>query len=288
MRFFAALLIFSVIGALPCAKAQQSPFDAVASDAAAAIAKASRKHPDATVLVADFSEGKGHPTVLGSDLAEQFFLSLRTHAQNFGFADRDRYLHQLAADKLSPESYQSPDNMKCYASELAAEFIVTGELEDSSGNVVVGIKVTRMDGHKAIFDRQISLDLTPGMRELLEKEPPALAPSNSTRSATDIQTRARVPGAGAKGYSMPSCVYCPNPRFSDAAVKEKRQGTVLMTVRIGADGLVEDVSVLRGLACGFNRQAMDAVRSWRFRPATGPDGQPAEVTTTVEVTFRLY
>jgi TonB family protein len=289
VRFYVAFLIISLFGAVPCANAQQDPFDAVASDVAAAVAKASRKHNLVPkVLVADFSEAKGDPTALGPDLAQQFFLSLQAHARNFTLADRDKYLRDLVADKLTPESYQSPDNMKCYALELNAAFIVTGELEDSPDKVVVGIKVTRMDEHKVIFAAPVSLDFTPAMRQLLNQEPPVFASADSVPSSVHIHGSDRVPEAGKKGYSMPTCVYCPNATFTDEAVREKRQGTLVVSVWVGADGLAHEVSVLRGLACGFNKQAVDAVRRWKFRPATGPGGQPADVIASVEVSFRLY
>jgi outer membrane biosynthesis protein TonB len=34
--------------------------------------------------------------------------------------------------------------------------------------------------------------------------------------------------------------------------------------------------------------AIAAVRTWRFKPALGPDGKPVTVNAPIEVTFRLY
>jgi TonB family protein len=289
MRYLAALLLFRLIVSLPCAKAQKSPLDAEAADAAAAIAKASRKHePAPKVLVADFVETRGHKTALGADLARQFFLSLQTHARNFTFADRDEYLHKFAADMVAPQSYDDLDTMRCVASDLAADFVVTGELDDLPDTVAVWIRVSRVEDRKLIFDKRVSLPLTPAMEQLLRQAPEALASSNSNGSAAGLPDRDRAPAGGANGYSQPACIYCPNPQFSDAAVKQKLQGTVVMNVRIGLDGRAHDLAIVRGLPCGLNGQAIDAVRRWNFRPANGPDGQPAEVTTVVEITFRLY
>jgi len=288
MRYFVALLVFSLIGVAPCANAQQDPLDAAAAEVAAAIAKASRKHPDAKVLVADFSETKGYPSALGPELARQFSLSLQAGARNFSFADLDEYSRQLAADKLSAPSYEDPKTMRCYASVLDAAFVVTGEMEDLPDTVALWIKVTRIKNRKLIFDERVSLPLTPVMEQLFTEVPEVFASANSNRSTVDSPGPASFPIAGVKGYSMPSCVYCPNPRFSDVAVKEVFQGTVVINVRIGVDGRAEDVTIVRGVPCGLNRQAIDAVRQWRFRPATGPDGLPAEVMAPVEVTFRLY
>jgi protein TonB len=93
--------------------------------------------------------------------------------------------------------------------------------------------------------------------------------------------------AGTRGYGNPACLYCPNAQFSDAAVKAKYQGVVLVAALITPDGRATDVRVVKGLGLGLDENAVAAVRTWRFRPATGPDGRPAAVLQTIEVEFRL-
>jgi periplasmic protein TonB len=94
--------------------------------------------------------------------------------------------------------------------------------------------------------------------------------------------------AGTGGYGIPACVYCPPAQFSDEAVKAKYQGTVYITAIITADGRATDVRVAKGVGLGLDEKAIEAVRSWRFKPALGPNGKPAAVRQTVEVTFHLY
>jgi periplasmic protein TonB len=96
------------------------------------------------------------------------------------------------------------------------------------------------------------------------------------------------PSAGHNGYGQPDCLYCPTPQFSDEAVKSKYQGTVLLIAVITPDGRAIDIHVAKGLGLGLDEKAVEAVKNWRFRPATGPDNKPAAVQTTIEVTFRLY
>lgn len=96
------------------------------------------------------------------------------------------------------------------------------------------------------------------------------------------------PNAGTGGYGSPACLYCPQPQFSDEAVKAKYQGTVLLVAIITADGRATDIRVAKGLGLGLDEKAVEAVRTWRFRPALGPDGKPSSVRQTIEVTFHLY
>ncbi|HYL67711.1 MAG TPA: energy transducer TonB [Candidatus Limnocylindria bacterium] len=94
--------------------------------------------------------------------------------------------------------------------------------------------------------------------------------------------------AGTGGYGYPQCLYCPHAEFSDEAMKAKYQGVVLLVAIITADGRATDIQVLRGLGLGLDEQAVKAVRMWRFKPALGPNGKPASVRQTIEVTFHLY
>ncbi len=108
--------------------------------------------------------------------------------------------------------------------------------------------------------------------------------------AKDEESRMKTlpASAGKQGYSYPSCVHCPVVRYSDAAVEAEAQGTVRLKVVIGADGTAERISIEQALPCGLDQQAINAVKGWKFKPATGPDGQPGAVLQTVEVTFHLY
>jgi TonB family protein len=71
-------------------------------------------------------------------------------------------------------------------------------------------------------------------------------------------------------------------------VKAKYQGTVLLVAVITADGRATEIRVAKGLGLGLDEKAVEAVRTWRFRPALGPDGKPASVRQSIEVTFHLY
>lgn len=96
-----------------------------------------------------------------------------------------------------------------------------------------------------------------------------------------------TPSAGTGGYGIPACLYCPNPQFSDDAVKAKYQGTVLLMAVITADGRATNIRIAKSLGMGLDEKAIEAVRTWRFRPAVGPDGKASAVTTPIEVVFRL-
>jgi protein TonB len=97
-----------------------------------------------------------------------------------------------------------------------------------------------------------------------------------------------TPNAGTGGYGTPACLYCPRADYSDEAMKVKVQGVVELIAVITPDGKVTDVHVAKGLGLGLDEKAIEAVRTWRLKPALGPDGRPASVRQIIEVTFQLY
>ena len=60
-----------------------------------------------------------------------------------------------------------------------------------------------------------------------------------------------------------------------------------MVVTINPNGRPTDIKVLKTLGHGLDQKAIDAVRTWRFNPVIGPDGERATVRQIVEVTFNL-
>lgn len=94
--------------------------------------------------------------------------------------------------------------------------------------------------------------------------------------------------AGVNGVGTPSCIYCPDPQYSDEARKAKWQGTVVLDVVISSDGRAIKITPIKGPGLGLEEKAVEAVRQWRFRPALGPNGKPVNVRIPIEVTFRLF
>ncbi len=89
------------------------------------------------------------------------------------------------------------------------------------------------------------------------------------------------------GVSAPKKIYDPDPEYSEEARKAKYQGTCVLYVVIGPDGKPRDIRVSRTLGLGLDEKAIEAVKTWRFEPAT-KDGKPVAVAINIEVDFRLY
>lgn len=93
--------------------------------------------------------------------------------------------------------------------------------------------------------------------------------------------------AGIGGVSLPEVIYNPEPVFSEEARKTKAQGIVVLLVVVDTDGRTRDIRVQTSLGMGLDEKAMEAVSTWRFRPAM-LNKRPVPAQIAVEVNFRLY
>lgn len=89
------------------------------------------------------------------------------------------------------------------------------------------------------------------------------------------------------GVSAPIPIYKPEPTYSEEARKAKFQGTVVLWIVVDASGQVTDVKVVKPLGLGLDEKAVEAVKTWKFKPALR-NNAPVPVRVSVEVSFRLF
>jgi protein TonB len=89
------------------------------------------------------------------------------------------------------------------------------------------------------------------------------------------------------GVSAPKATYAPDPEYSEEARKAKYQGTVVLSLIVGADGVPRDIKVARSVGLGLDEKAIETVKTWKFDPGT-KDGKPVATYATIEVAFHLY
>jgi periplasmic protein TonB len=90
------------------------------------------------------------------------------------------------------------------------------------------------------------------------------------------------------GLHYPSCIYCPQAVYPDAALNAKLQAVVVMEGVIEVNGKSGRITIVKSLGYGLDAAAISAVRKWRFQPALDASGKPMRVRQTIEVQFHLY
>ena len=89
------------------------------------------------------------------------------------------------------------------------------------------------------------------------------------------------------GVSAPQLVFAPDPEFSDEARRAKYQGVCVVSLIVDAQGLPQRVQVVRHLGMGLDEKAVEAVKQYKFKPAT-QQGKPVPVDVNIELNFRIY
>ena len=102
--------------------------------------------------------------------------------------------------------------------------------------------------------------------------PPPAEPEGPIRVGGDVQP--------------PVKISAPSPQYTEIARKARIQGVVIVEAIIDKAGAVTNVKILKGLPMGLDTAAADAVKKWRFKPAT-LNGKPVAVIYNLTVNFRL-
>jgi TonB family protein len=86
--------------------------------------------------------------------------------------------------------------------------------------------------------------------------------------------------------TAPVAIFDPEASYSPEAKRKKIQGVCLVSMVVDVNGIPQNLRVIKPLGYGLDESAMDAVKTYRFKPAT-KGGQPVPVMMTVQVNFRL-
>lgn len=89
------------------------------------------------------------------------------------------------------------------------------------------------------------------------------------------------------GVHPPVPIFVPQAEFSDQARMAKYQGEVAVEIIVDTKGFTHVVKIVRPLGMGLDEKALDAVKQYRFKPAT-LNGRPVAVRFTVIIDFHIY
>jgi TonB family protein len=217
------------------------------------------------VMVKDFTGPLPQSSGLGSTLASQFSVVL---ARKAGFAIARRPEGQQLS---RPQSTSGREHATGGVNTSAS---VEGEFWNGDNVLAIGVRAAVKSIEPEIRTETFSVSYTLPVPEEFKGRIGTALPA--------------YPKEGENGYTKPHCIFCPRADYSDTASKNKTQGAVELLVVVDPEGKMSDFRVAKALPDGLTESAIDAVRRWRLTPATGPDGRPASVISSVEVQFQLF
>ncbi len=105
-------------------------------------------------------------------------------------------------------------------------------------------------------------------------------------AADVLKSDAMTPLRIGNGVSPPALASKVEPQYTEVARLSKVQGSVVLGIVIGTDGIPRSIKLVRGCGYGLDEKAAETVSHWRFRPGV-KDGNPVAVMAQIEVNFRL-
>ncbi|HUO17407.1 MAG TPA: TonB family protein [Verrucomicrobiae bacterium] len=166
--------------------------------------------------------------------------------------------------------------------------ITTTKLVDGSGHAALGELATQAVTNSAPF-QPFPEEFSGNFLDLRVRFEFAPAPDWVPKNGKMEPICAQVAGAN----NVPNCLtppkptFSPEPEFTIEARRNGTQGTLLLYVLVGADGTVQHACAARPLGDGLDEKAVEAVRRWKFEPAT-LHGVPQPVHIAIEVEFHLF
>lgn len=289
-----ALLMIAVLGSLPgsaSAAAQdassalprlvQDQMNSLASRVAEQVRQSKLDPALPKVFVIDFSNATDRQfSKLGSVLADDFAQSLAGFASGFQVEDRKSFYDYLKQNWMSLDDLQSEAACLTLVRSMGGSGVILGTIEINA-NQQLRIRV-RTDGLGQAWTGDAQFALTGQLQELLKQ--PAIS---FARSADTVAVEPGILQAGVDGVSLPVCIFCPNPDYTDLARAAKYRGSVELSLIVTKDGEVNSVMVLRGAPFSLTQKAIDTVQKWKFKPAKR-NKQSVSVRVPVGIEFQLY
>jgi TonB family protein len=89
-----------------------------------------------------------------------------------------------------------------------------------------------------------------------------------------------------QGVTIPALIHEVKPEYTQDAMRDKVAGTVVMTCIVQLNGSCEGPKVTKSLDPRLDREAVNALQNWRFRPGEYR-GRAVPVKITIEMSFAL-
>jgi TonB family protein len=259
----------------------QDQMDSLASRLAEEIRQSKIDPALPKIFVIDFSNASDRRfSKLGSILADDLAQSLSTFASGFQVEDRKEFNAYLKENWMGLDDLQNEVVCLTLARSMGGSGVVRGTIE-TDANQQLRIRL-RTDGIGLAWTGEAQFPLTTALQGLWKQ--PAIS---FARAAETIPAEPGVLEPGVDGASLPTCVFCPSPDYTDLARTAKYHGTVELSLIVTKDGIVNSVLVLRGAPFALTQKAIDAVQKWKFKPAKF-HGQSVPVRVPVDIEFQLY
>jgi TonB family protein len=252
------------------------------------VQKTQKSHFFPKILVIDFPSRPGRLGALGECLADQLSDALAQKMPQSAVIDRKKLRDYLQTNGISPFDLADREIAEWIAGEVGANAIVFGTVAPTEDKIILSSELIRIGDDKKLGSTKVYLPLNDQVSRLLSQPldwpatPDVVVSCFASGSADEMKTSFRD-----AGVTLPTCIHCPAPDYSDEARRAKSEGNLKFDVVVDEQGHARHISTVRGDKHGLTRRGIEAIKGWKFSPAM-KDGKPVTVCVVIEVTFRLF
>jgi TonB family protein len=228
------------------------------------------------VAVVDLHSDDGSAAPQGHYLS--FLLSSALRAQDkrkFEVADHLAFDADLARLHLTSDALRPGPSLQAASPSIGADFLIIGTFTRNGSSYFLQITPVRTADSKTLDPLSLSFENNEFFENLITPFPQGILSLSGSRQP-------RPPN-----LTMPSCIHCPDPSYTDLARVAKINGTVVFNVLVSAEGEAKQMRPVKMLGYGLDEQAFFTIRRWKFKPAA-TQGNPIPVIVPIEVNFRIY
>lgn len=252
--------------------AQQADMSSFIGPLAKDIAHSNKRRVLVLPLVCDDKKNQA----LGDFLARKIETSLASLVPGLEIIDSGT--SRLPIERSAERGYPAYDvrAKDDLAKRAGAEFVVEGNFAPFGEGLGVSLAAYKERGRKFLWRNDGSITLTTEMAALvpqpLHEDPPADG----------------IYRAGWGGVSIPNCLKCSDPSYSEQDRRAGVEGKVVLSMVVTGEGKPGQVVLVKSLSRGLDERSIARVMTWKFKPARGPAGVPVSVRVPVEITFHLF
>ena len=103
-------------------------------------------------------------------------------------------------------------------------------------------------------------------------------------SFTELRTDPNAPRVPSSDLNGPAPIRKVDPKYPPTLINEHVEGEVVLYAVIRRDGSVDSIQLVRGIDDELDKNAMNALSQWKFRPGTRAS-VPVELEAIVHIPF---
>jgi TonB family protein len=226
------------------------------------------------IYVADFLDAAGNRTDKGCYFASVFSANLKKQGKGIDVLNSAEVQKILDTAGMKADDFQKPETMSRISKEIGVDAVVLGTVALSTQETSLALSLREAATGRELYQFQYEEPRTSNFE--------ALFPATSDSSGRIFYF------SGLNGVTIPKCVSCSQPSYTDTARRKKIQGSVIWSAIVLVDGSLADLRIVQSLEPSLDEAAYKEAKRWKLNPARDAQGNVVTVRVGIETTFRFY